>query len=148
MKKCCNRLRLRVGDGVDENLQTPTPVKTNDSGRLRLRLRSPGFGVPWLGPLRQTPPPPQKKKNEGWIRQCFKIWNNAVPEELKGASAVLQAARVSVKRRLCCREVQHVHFLGANGRTAQQQRHLYASFPTTVVQRVRQVLKNDSHQWQ
>ena len=51
MKKLCNRLRLRAGFGVDENLPTPTPtptpVKTTDSGRLqlrlRLRLRSPGF---------------------------------------------------------------------------------------------------------
>ena len=41
MKKSCNRLRLRGGVGVDENLPTPTPtpVKTTDSGRLRLRLR-------------------------------------------------------------------------------------------------------------
>ena len=41
MKKCRNRLRPRVGDGVDENLPTPTPtpVTTTDSGRLRLRLR-------------------------------------------------------------------------------------------------------------
>ena len=35
MKKCCTR--LRAGVGVDENLPTPTPVKTTDSGRLRLR---------------------------------------------------------------------------------------------------------------
>ena len=51
MKKCCNRLRLRAGVGVDENLltptPTPTPVKTTDSGRLRLRLRlrSPGVDI-------------------------------------------------------------------------------------------------------